>query len=199
MTRTARFVRFGAQTRNSTLSPLRTDAPNRSPHFFSVDLSGIRGALDLALNIYQHGNRQVRKCTGDREGEVSVSRHRRNCLSREHVAILAGRKLLAQDDLRVSPGLCTQRHWRMTLELGKKPSGQHNDGGAAKGAGESDHVFILFSSGAQRHVAALGKQRAMFTAKTQRAAGDIELQAAVRRARRANRSTSAAGSLDSAA
>ena len=80
MTRTARFVRFGAQTRNSTLSPPRTDAPNRSPHFCSVDLSDIRGALDLALNIYQHGNRQVRKGASDREGEVSVSRAPRQLL-----------------------------------------------------------------------------------------------------------------------
>ena len=109
---------------------------------------GIRGSpRSCSQRCYQHGNGQVRKRFGDREDEISIPPNRRYCLSGEHVAIRAGGKLLAQDDFRVSPGLGTHRDAGMRSKLSKEPSGQHQDRGPAERAGESDHVFVLFSSG----------------------------------------------------
>src|SRR5450432_2695794 len=68
----------------------------------------------------------------------------------------------------------------MRFKLGKEASGQDHNGSPAEGAGEGDHVFVFFSGGAQRYVTSLGKQRGMFPAKTERAAGYIEFQTAVR-------------------
>ena len=141
--RTDRFVRFGAHTRNSALLPSRTEAPKRSSHGLQVDLSDIRGALDLALNMHQHGNRQMRKGGSDREGAVSIPLNRSHSIAGKHVAILAGRKLLAQDDLRVSPSFGADGEADIRLKLCKEPSGQHQDCGSAEGTGESNQVPVL--------------------------------------------------------
>ena len=68
----------------------------------------------------------------------------------------------------------------MRFKLSEEASCQDENRGPAERARESDHVFVFFSGGAQRQVASLGKQCAMFPAETQRAAGYIEFQTAVR-------------------
>jgi hypothetical protein len=131
-----------------------------------VDLSGIRGALDLALNVFQHGNGQVRKSVSDRKGQVSTSPNRSNGLPGEYVAILAGRKLLAQDDFGISPSVSTDGEAAIRFKLSKESSGQHQDCGSTEGTGEGNQVPVFFSCSAQGQVASLGKQGTLLTPKT---------------------------------
>ena len=55
------------------------------------------------------------------------------------------------------------------FKLGEEASGQDQNRGSAEGAGESDHVLVLFSDGAQGQVAPLAEQRAVFAAEAKRA------------------------------
>ena len=57
--RTAKSVKFGAQTRNSVVSSLRTDAPNCNFQPPSVGLFGIGWAPDVAFNAEQHRDEQA--------------------------------------------------------------------------------------------------------------------------------------------
>ena len=131
--------------------------------------------------MHQHGNRQVRKSGSDRKGEVPISRNRSHAFAGEYVAILARRKLLAQDDFRISPGFGADGEAGIRLKLSEEPSGQHQDRGSTEGTGEGNQVPVFFSHGTQGQVASLGEKGALLAAKAQGAAGYVKLQAAIRR------------------
>ena len=104
----------------------------------------------------------------------------RRRFSGKHVAIRAGRKLLPQDYFRIAPGVGTQQDTRIVrAQLSKETPCQHEDRGSAEGAGEGNHMLVLFSGGAQRQITSLGKQCAMFPAEAQGAAGHIKFETAV--------------------